>query len=76
MDENFLKVHPDIAALFREVKEKELAIETLKAKRAFLKADLKATKRELKKRLAVLENWRLQGEITSSPKLSEVVSGK
>ncbi len=67
LDENFLKVHPDIAALFREVKEKELAVKKHKAKKIFLKEELKATKKELKKRLAVLESWRLQGEIYSVP---------
>ncbi len=65
LDKNFLEVHPDIAALFKEVKEKEQAIKRLKAKRARIKEDLKATKKELEKRLAVLENWQSKGEVSA-----------
>ena len=57
LDKNFLEVHPDIAALLKEVKEKEQAIKSLKKKRLALKEDLKAARKELEKRLAVIENW-------------------
>lgn len=68
IDENFLKVHPDIAALFKEVKEKEQALAKVKAKKKAIKEDLKAAKSELDKRLTVLEAWQLKSE--KAPPLS------
>ena len=62
IDENLLKVHPDLAALFKEVKEKENALDKLKAKQRSVKEELKATKNELRKRLNVLEAWHRKGE--------------
>jgi chromosome segregation ATPase len=61
-DENFHKVHPDLAALFREVEQIERALLQLKAKKKSLKDELKSTNNELAKRLNALENWQMKGE--------------
>lgn len=60
-DENFQKVHPDLAALFREVEQIERALLQLKAKKKSLKEELKSTNNELAKRLNALENWQMKG---------------
>ena len=64
IDENFLKVHPDLAALFKEVQAKEQALEKLKAKKKVIKEELKTIKSELDKRLTVIEAW--QGRMNGS----------
>ena len=60
-DENFLKVHPDLAALFSEIEEKEKTIRKLKLKKKLLKEEVKTAKNELEKRLKSLETWETQG---------------
>lgn len=67
IDENFLKVHPDLATLFREVQEKESALKQLKAKKRSLKDEIKAAKSELSKRMNALEAWKMKGQ-SSTPK--------
>ena len=66
IDENFLRVHPDLASLFREVQEKESELEILKAKRKSLKEEIKAAKSELNKRMNALEAWKMKGQTTAS----------
>ncbi len=61
-DENFLKVHPDLAALYREVRDKENALHRLKTQKKILKEQLRTTKNELSKRLTVLEAWQSRSE--------------
>ena len=65
IDENFLKVHPDLASLFSEVQEKENALRKLKAKKKALKDEIKAAKSELSKRMNALEAWQMKGQLTS-----------
>ena len=65
IDENFLKVHPDLATLFREVQEKESALKKLKAKKRSLKDEIKAAKSELSKRMNALEAWKMKGQPTT-----------
>ena len=61
-DKNFLKVHPDLAALYLEIEEKEKSIQQLNKKKKALKEQVKAAKSELEKRLKVLEAWQMKGE--------------
>ena len=61
IDENFLKVHPDLAALFKEISAKENAINKLNARKKLLKEELKSAKNELNKRLVALEAWQMKG---------------
>lgn len=61
-DENFKKVHPDLAALVQEVQEKENALSKLKAKKRAIKDELKAVKKELEKRLIVIDAWKNKGK--------------
>ena len=65
IDKDFLEVHPDLALLYQEIQAKELALKKLNAQKAALKDELRASKKELSKRLAVLQNWQ-QGELKST----------
>ncbi|HHM21717.1 MAG TPA: hypothetical protein ENJ20_06805 [Bacteroidetes bacterium] len=64
-NENFLKVHPDLAALFREIEEIEASLEQLKKRKKALKKDLKSARTELDKRLASLKAWQMKGQKAS-----------
>ncbi len=61
-DENFQKVHPDLAALAREIEQLEKALLQLKVKKKSLKEELKSTRNELAKRLNAIESWQLKGD--------------
>ena len=65
-DKNFLKVHPDLAALYSEIEAKEKSIQQLNEKRKALKEQVKAAKSELEKRLKVLEAWKMKGNVTKN----------
>ncbi|HFA48263.1 MAG TPA: hypothetical protein ENJ95_04505 [Bacteroidetes bacterium] len=67
LDENFLRVHPDLAALYREVQNKKTALKNLKIRKAILKKQLKSTQRELEQRLASLEKFQMSGAKAAKP---------
>lgn len=57
LDEHFFVIHPDLAALFKEIEDKKAELKKPNANRRRLEREIESTQYELDRRLAILENW-------------------